>query len=56
MHFNILRDVFFFILQVIPRAVLYFTGEAFEDDDDDFDDCEDEEDDEDTEEDDGGDH
>ncbi len=41
---------------MIPRAVLYFTGEAFEDDDDDFDDCEDEEDDEDTEEDDGGDH
>jgi nucleosome assembly protein 1-like 1 len=50
-------DVGFAIKEkVIPRAVLYFTGEAFEDDDDDFDDCEDEEEDEDTEEDDGGDH
>jgi nucleosome assembly protein 1-like 1 len=47
-------DVGFAIKEkVIPRAVLYFTGEAFENDD--YDECEDEEDDEDTEEDDGGD-
>ena len=45
-------DVGFAIKEkVIPRAVLYFTGEAFENDDDDYD--EDEEEDEDTEEDDG---
>jgi nucleosome assembly protein 1-like 1 len=49
-------DVGFAIKEkVIPRAVLYFTGEAFEDDDEDYDECEGEEDDEDTEEDDGGD-
>ena len=30
------------ILQVIPRAVLYFTGDIFGDDDEDFEDCEDE--------------
>ena len=28
--------------QVIPRAVLYFTGDIFGDDDEDFEDCEDE--------------
>ncbi len=37
---------------MIPRAVLYFTGEAFEDDDD-FEDCDSEGGDEDTEEEDG---
>ena len=30
------------IFQVIPRAVLYFTGDIFGDDDEDFEDCEDE--------------
>ena len=30
------------LLQVIPRAVLYFTGDIFGDDDEDFEDCEDE--------------
>jgi nucleosome assembly protein 1-like 1 len=47
-------DVGFAIKEkVIPRAVLYFTGEAFEDENDDDDYDEDEEEDEDTEEDDG---
>jgi nucleosome assembly protein 1-like 1 len=40
--------------KIIPRAVLYFTGEAFVDDDDEFEDCDSE--DADTEEDDDGDN
>jgi len=37
-------DVGFAIKEkIIPRAVLYFTGEAFDDDDDDFEDCDTEE-------------
>ena len=36
-------DVGFAIKEkVIPRAVLYFTGDIFGDDDEDFEDCEDE--------------
>ena len=40
----------FYLIQVIPRAVLYFTGDIFGDDDEDFEDCEDEEDEDEEEE------
>ena len=40
-YFRVLFYLLYSCVQVIPRAVLYFTGDIFGDDDD-FEDCEDE--------------
>ena len=45
LHIFVLLFIQEFSFQVIPRAVLYFTGDIFgSDDDEDFEDCEDEDD------------